>query len=48
MDDKEKYIKRFKQLYEGKNNTVISEELALEYFEKLLVLVNAVYRPIKK
>lgn len=39
---KEKYIKRFKTLYEIKNGTTISDEMALEYFQKLICLVGVI------
>jgi hypothetical protein len=48
MLDKKVYLAKFKEIYERKNNVVISDELALEYFEKLIVLVQATYQPIKK
>ena len=47
MVEKEKYIKRFKSLYEIKNGTTISDEMALEYFEKLVCLVSAVTSHLK-
>lgn len=47
MVEKEKYIKRFKVLYEIKNGTTISDEMALEYFQKLICLVGAVTSHIR-
>ena len=47
MVDKVKYLERFKKLYEQKNHTTLSDELALEYFEKLVCLVGAVTSHIK-
>ena len=46
MIDKTSYVERFKKLYEEKNNENISEDEALEYFEKLVVLVNVVHKKI--
>jgi hypothetical protein len=45
---KTKYLKRFKILFEQKNQREISDAEALEYFEKLVSLVGAVFRPIPK
>lgn len=42
MVDKEKYIKKFKEIFEAKNKTVISDAQALEYLEQLVCLVGAV------
>lgn len=42
MVDKAKYIERFKKLHELKNGKTLSDELAFEYFEKLVCLVGAV------
>jgi hypothetical protein len=39
MLSKENYIKRFREIYKSKTGEEISEALALEYFEKLIVLV---------
>ncbi len=47
MVEKEKYIKRFKALYEIKNRTTISDEMALEYFEKLVCLVGSITSHLK-
>jgi len=40
--DKTKYIQRVRKLYELKNKTTLSDELALEYFEKLVCLVSTI------
>jgi hypothetical protein len=48
MSNKEKYIKKFKEIYQRKNGVVISDEIALKYFESLISLVKIVYQPIKK
>lgn len=45
--EKTKYIERFKTLYEMKKGTTISDEMALEYFEKLVCLVGAVTGHLK-
>lgn len=42
MVDKTKYVKRFKDLYKKKSGVSISDEMALEYFEKLIALVETV------
>jgi hypothetical protein len=44
--DKEKYINKFKDIFKRKNGRDISYEDAQAQFEKLAVLVAAVYRPI--
>jgi hypothetical protein len=46
MVDKSNYIKQFKELYEQKTGKKISDELAMEYFEKLVVLVDNIHSPI--
>jgi hypothetical protein len=46
MVDKTKYVNRFKDLYRQKNDVELSDSLALEYFEKLVTLVDAVYKTI--
>lgn len=43
---KEEYIKRFKYLYRSKNGIDLTDQEALEYFEKLISLVNAIYQPL--
>ncbi len=48
MVDKEKYLKRFKELYIKKNGSEISDAEVLEHFEKLATLVEAIYKPIPK
>lgn len=47
MVEKAKYIESFKRLYEMKNGTTLSDELALEYFEKLVCLLGAVTSHLK-
>lgn len=42
MVDKEKYIKKFQEIFEAKNKTAISDVQATEYFEHLVCLVGAV------
>jgi hypothetical protein len=46
MVDKQKYIQKFKELYELKNKKVISDDEALHYFENLITLVGAVHQPV--
>jgi len=46
MIDNSKYIHQFKKLYEERNGERISEELAVQYFEKLLSLLKVIYKPI--
>jgi hypothetical protein len=48
MEDKLLYIKKFKEMYQLKTGLVISDELANEYFEKLILLVEKIYKPIIK
>lgn len=48
MVDKLKYIEKFKTLYRKKTGKDLSDEEAADFFEKLVVLVNAVYKPIPK
>ncbi len=43
MVDKQKYLKRFKDLHEAKTGEVLSDDAALEYFEQLIALVEVVY-----
>lgn len=43
MVDKRKYLYQLMALYEEKTGEVLSEEYALEYFEKLTALVAAIY-----
>jgi len=42
MVDKEPYLQRFKEIYKRKNGKDISDDLALEYFEKLITLVGTI------
>jgi len=44
----EKALQEFKAIYKKKTGNDISDQDALESATKLLTLVNAVYRPIKK
>jgi len=39
MENKQRYIEEFKQIYFRKTGEKLSETLALEYFEKLVALV---------
>lgn len=48
MVDKEKYIIKFKELYRQKNDQEISDNFAMEYFERLITLVRAVYKPLPR
>ena len=45
---KAKYILKFKELYRKKEGKDITDQEALEHFEKLTVLVSAIYQPIPK
>lgn len=47
MVDRTKYIERLKKLYELKNKTTLPDELALEYFEKLICLVGTITSHVK-
>jgi hypothetical protein len=42
MVDKEPHLQRFKELYRRKNGRDIPDDLALEYFEKLITLVETI------
>lgn len=42
MVDKKKYIERFRQTYHSKTGVWLSDDLALEYFEKLVALVGII------
>jgi len=42
MVDKELYLQRFRELYRKKNGKDISDDLAMECFEKLISLVGAI------
>ncbi|MFA6459327.1 MAG: hypothetical protein WCV79_02950 [Candidatus Paceibacterota bacterium] len=42
METKSEYIKQFKRLYRQKNYAELSDDLACEYFEKLIALVSAI------
>jgi len=46
MIDKQQYIQKFREIYKSKNGMDISNELALQYFEGLIVLVEEIYKPI--
>jgi hypothetical protein len=48
MKDKLFYIQKFKDLYQQKTGVVVSDKLANEYFEKLILLVESIYKPIVK
>ena len=48
MIGKEKYIQKFKELYKQKEGQDISDQEALEYLERLLTLVEAVYKPLPR
>jgi len=42
MLNKLKYINKFQELYKNKNNSPLSEEEALIYLEKLILLVKTI------
>lgn len=46
MVDKTPYIQNFKKVLEQKNGRVFSDEEVTEYFEKMLALVQVIYKPI--
>ena len=46
--DKEKFVQKFKALYEAKNRKLISDNEASELFENLITLVDSIYQPIRK
>jgi hypothetical protein len=48
MVDKQKYIQRVKNIYEKKTGNTLSDVEALNIFENLVTLVDAVYKPIPK
>ncbi len=48
MNNKSKYIQKFKEIYQKKTGKVISDEEVLDYLEKLATLVEAVYQPSSK
>ena len=43
-----KYIERYKEIFKRKTGREISDLEALEQFEKLTTLVEAVYKPIPR
>jgi hypothetical protein len=45
---KQEYINRFKSLYRKKTGKDLSDDEAVDLFEKLVVLVDAVYKPVPK
>lgn len=46
MIDKTPYINQLKQLYFDKYHEVLPDELAHEYFDQLVTLIECIYRPI--
>lgn len=46
MVDKAKYVARLKELHRAKTGSELLDADALEQFEKLVLLVSLVYRPI--
>ena len=48
MNEKTKYIEKLKKLYEEKNGITLSDEEAFECFEKLVLLVGTIYKPIPR
>ena len=46
--NKLKYVERYKEIYKRKTGREISDLEALEQFDKLTTLVEAVYKPIPK
>ncbi|MBA4850477.1 hypothetical protein H1R81_08740 [Emticicia sp. BO119] len=46
MINKTPYIEQLKKFYFEKYRKVLSEELAHEYFEQIVTLIECIYRPI--
>lgn len=44
--NKETYLLKFKELHKAKTGKELSDDEALDLFEKLVVLVEATYKPI--
>jgi hypothetical protein len=47
MVDKTKYIERLKSLYREKTNTVLSDDEAVEHFERLVCLVASITEHVR-
>jgi hypothetical protein len=47
MADKQIYIQRIKEIYKAKTGQQLNDTEAFEYFEKLIALVETIYKPIK-
>jgi len=48
MPSKKDYIKKLQEIYKRKHGVDISDQLALDYFENLIALTQAIYQTIKK
>lgn len=48
MVDKTQYILRLKDIYRQKTGSELSDAEALEYWEKLVLLVRIVYQPMAR
>lgn len=48
MDEKTKYVEKFKLLYKKKTQKELNDLEALHYFENLINLVENIYQPITK
>ena len=46
MEAREKYLERYKALHKQKTGEELSNQAALEHFNKLITLVRKTYRPI--
>ncbi len=45
---KEKYLLKFKEIYKKREGKDLTDQEALQHFNRLVILVNAVYQPMKK
>ena len=48
MTNKQIHIQKFKEIYKRKEGKDLTDQEAFEYFEKLVVLVAAIYQPVPK
>ena len=48
MVDKQPYIQRFKEIHKAKTGIDLTNEDASDLFEKLVALVDAIYKPISQ
>lgn len=46
MIDKTPYIEQLKKFYFEKYQEILSDELAHEYFNQLVTLIECIYRPV--